>query len=43
MSWERHVASMGGNRNVYRILVGELEEKRILGTSRHTCSGCDLV
>jgi hypothetical protein len=36
MSWEKHVAGMGGNRNAYKILVGEPEEKRVLGTTRHT-------
>lgn len=35
MSWAQHVAGMGGNRNAYKILVGEPEEERILGTTRH--------
>jgi hypothetical protein len=29
--WAWHVARMGENRNVYRILVGKPEEKRLLG------------
>jgi hypothetical protein len=35
MSWAGHVAGMGGNRNAYKILIGEPEEKRILERTRH--------
>jgi hypothetical protein len=35
MSWAQHVADMGGNRNAYKILVGEPEEEKIFGTTRH--------
>jgi len=35
MSGAQRVAGMGGNRNTYKILVGEPEEERILGTTRH--------
>jgi hypothetical protein len=30
---------MVGNRNAYKILVGEPEEERILGTTRHMRKG----
>jgi hypothetical protein len=30
-----HVARMGERRGVYRVLVGKLEGKRLLGRSRH--------
>jgi hypothetical protein len=35
MRWAGHVARMGENRNVYRILVGKPEGKRSLGRPRH--------
>lgn len=35
MSFAQHVAGMGGNINAYKILVGEPEEERILGTTRY--------
>jgi hypothetical protein len=34
MRWAENVAGMGEKRNVYRILVGNSEEKRQLGRSR---------
>jgi hypothetical protein len=34
MRWAGHVARMGENRNVYRLLVGRPEEKRPLGRPR---------
>ena len=34
INWERHVARVGESRAVYRVLVGELEEKRTLGRPR---------
>jgi hypothetical protein len=34
MRWAGHVARMGENRNVYRILVGNPEGKRLLGRPR---------
>jgi hypothetical protein len=35
MRWAGHVARMGEEREVYRVLVGELEGKRPLGRQRH--------
>jgi hypothetical protein len=35
MSWTRHVARIGENRNGYKILVGEPERKRLLRRPRH--------
>jgi hypothetical protein len=35
MRWAGHVARMGENRNVYRLLVGKPEGKRSLGRARH--------
>jgi hypothetical protein len=34
MRWAGHVARIGENRNVYRLLVGKPEGKRPLGKSR---------
>jgi hypothetical protein len=34
MRWAGHVARMGENRNVYRILVGKPEGKKLLGRPR---------
>ena len=34
MRWARHVARMGEDRGVYRVLVGKPEEKRQLGRRR---------
>jgi len=34
MRWAEHVARMGGERGVYRVLVGKLERKRPLGRPR---------
>ena len=34
MRWARHVARMGDDRGVYRVLVGKLERKRPLGRPR---------
>jgi hypothetical protein len=34
MRWVGHVARMGEKRNVYRLLVGKLEGKRLLGRPR---------
>jgi hypothetical protein len=34
MSWAGHVARMGEKRNVYRLLVGKPEGKRLLGRPR---------
>jgi hypothetical protein len=33
--WAGHVAQMGKNRNVYRLLVGKPEGRRPLGRTRH--------
>jgi hypothetical protein len=35
MRWMVHVARMGEKRNVYRLLVGKPERKRLLGRPRH--------
>jgi 3-oxoacyl-ACP reductase-like protein len=35
MTWVRHVAGMGEERGMYRVLVGKPEGKRPLGRSRH--------
>jgi hypothetical protein len=35
MRWAGHVARMGEDRGVYRMLVGKPEEKRPLGRPRH--------
>jgi hypothetical protein len=35
MRWAAHVARMGEKRNMYRLLVGKPEEKRLLGRPRH--------
>ena len=35
MRWAGHVARMGGERGVYRVLVGKPEGKRPLGRARH--------
>jgi hypothetical protein len=37
MLWAGHVASMGEERKVYRVLVGKPEEKRPLRRPRHRC------
>jgi hypothetical protein len=37
--WERHVASMGKRRGVYRVLVGKPEGKRQLGRPRRRWEG----
>jgi hypothetical protein len=34
MKWERHVARMGEERKVYKVLVGKPEGKRPLGRPR---------
>jgi hypothetical protein len=34
MRWTAHVAHVGEERGVYRIVVGELEGKRLLGRPR---------
>jgi hypothetical protein len=34
MRWAGHVARMGEKRNVYRLLVGKLEGKRLIGRPR---------
>jgi len=35
MKWVGHVASMGENGGVFRVLVGKLEGKKPLGRPRH--------
>jgi len=35
MRWARHVARMGEERRVYRVIVGKLEGRRPLGRPRH--------
>ena len=35
MRWAGHVAHMGEERRVYRVLVGKLEGKKPLGRPRH--------
>jgi hypothetical protein len=35
MRWAGHVARMGEGSNVYRVLVGKPEEKRLLGRCRY--------
>jgi hypothetical protein len=37
MRWAGHVARMGRKRNVYKILVGKPEEKRLLGRPKYRC------
>jgi len=37
MRWAGHVARIGEERGVYRVLVGKLEAKRPLGRPRHRC------
>jgi hypothetical protein len=34
MRWAEHVARMGDDRDVHRVLVGKPEEKRLLGRPR---------
>jgi hypothetical protein len=34
MRWVRHMARMGEERNVYKVLMGKQEDKRPLGRSR---------
>jgi len=34
MRWAEHVARMGEEREVYRVLLGKLEERRLLGRPR---------
>jgi hypothetical protein len=34
MGWAEHIARMGGMRNVYKLLVGKPEWKRLLGRPR---------
>jgi hypothetical protein len=34
MRWTGHVARMGKNRNAYRLLVGKLKGRRLLGRQR---------
>jgi hypothetical protein len=36
MRWAEHVARMGEERKVYKVLVGKPEEKRPLGRPRHS-------
>jgi hypothetical protein len=36
MRWAGHVAHMGEGKNVYRVLVGKPEEKRVLERPRHS-------
>ena len=36
MRWAGHVAHMGEERGVYRVLVGKLEGRRPLGRPRHS-------
>jgi hypothetical protein len=35
--WAGHVARMGEERKVYKVLVGKPEGKRLLGKPRHRC------
>jgi hypothetical protein len=35
MTWAGHVAQLGEKRNMYRLLVGKPEGKRLLGRPRH--------
>jgi len=35
MRWAGHVACMGEERGVYRVLMGKLEGRRTLGRPRH--------
>jgi hypothetical protein len=35
MRWAGHVARMGEERKVYKVLVGKLKAKRPLGRPRH--------
>ena len=37
MGWAGHVTCMGGERGVYRILVGKPEGKKPLGRPRRRC------
>jgi hypothetical protein len=37
MRWAGHVARMGEERKVYKVLVGKPEERRPLGRPRHRC------
>jgi hypothetical protein len=39
MRWAEHVARMGEKRNAYRVLVGKLERKRLLGRPRRRWLG----
>jgi hypothetical protein len=41
MRWAGHVARMGEKRNAYRIFVGKLEGKRLLG--RPDVGGCTIL
>jgi hypothetical protein len=37
MKWAGHVARVGKGRDVYRVLIGGPEGKRLLGRPRHRC------
>jgi len=37
LSWARHVARMGEERGVYRVLLGKPEGRRLLGRPRRRC------
>jgi len=39
MRWVGHIAHMGERRDVYRVLVGKPEGKRLLGRSRYSLDG----
>ena len=39
MRWAGHVARMGEDRGVHRVLVGKPEGKRLLGRARHKWEG----
>jgi hypothetical protein len=39
MKWAGHVARMGVEKNLYKVLVGKLEGKRLLRRPRRRCEG----
>ena len=39
MRWAGHVARMGEERGVFRVLVGKPEQKRLLRSPRRRCVG----
>jgi hypothetical protein len=43
MRWARYVARIGTEKNTYRVLVGKLEEKRLIGRHRRRWYGNNVT